>query len=157
VYGTIPHQADLAGVTVADLAEEMGADVLTDEATTEGLVHRFVVGAMTANEALENLDGVRDAALVTGGDRADIQTTALGAAGVHCLLLSGGIHPPEAVLERAESEEVPVLLARTDTKTTVDRAEAVRRSGRVRDADTVHRMAELLRNYADVDAMLGPY
>jgi BioD-like phosphotransacetylase family protein len=156
VYGTIPYQADLAGVSAADLAEALDAEVLTDALATDALVQRFVVGAMTANEALETLGGVRDAALVTGGDRADIQTTVLEASGIRCLLLTGGIRPPEAVLERAESAGVPVLLARTDTKTTLDRAERVLRSGRTRDTATVERMSELLRDYADVDAMLGP-
>jgi hypothetical protein len=155
VYGTVPYQADLAGVTVADLAAELGAEVLTEEAPTDARLQRFVVGAMTANEALEGLRRVRDAALVTGGDRTDIQTTALEASGVKCLLLTGGIRPPDAALGRAESEGVPVLLVRTDTKTTIDRAEAVIRSGRTRDAEAVERMGELLRDYADVDAMLG--
>jgi BioD-like phosphotransacetylase family protein len=156
VYGTIPHQADLAGISAATLAEALDAEVLTDEPATDALVQRFVVGAMTANQALENLGGVRDAALVTGGDRADIQTTVLEASGIRCLLLTGGIRPPEAVIERAETAGVPVILARTDTKTTLDRAERVLRSGRTRDTATVEKMGELLRDYADVDAMLGP-
>jgi BioD-like phosphotransacetylase family protein len=156
VYGTIPYQADLAGVSVADLADELGAEALTDESATDALVQRFVVGAMTATEALESLSGVRDTALVTGGDRADTQTTVLEASGIRCLLLTGGIRPPDAVLERAESAGVPVLLARTDTKTTLDRAERVLRSGRTRETATVDRMGELLRDYADVDAMLAP-
>ncbi|MFT4883188.1 MAG: BioD-like phosphotransacetylase family protein [Natronomonas sp.] len=154
VYGTIPYQTDLAGVSVADLANELGAQILTEDAPTDALIQQFVVGAMTANEALKGLRRVRDAALVTGGDRTDIQTTALEASGVKCLLLTGGIRPPEAALGRAESEGVPVLLVRTDTKTTVDRAEAVISSGRTRDAETVDRMGELLRDYTDVDAML---
>ncbi|WP_336133513.1 phosphotransacetylase family protein [Natronomonas amylolytica] len=155
VYGTIPYQPDLAGVSVADLADELGAEILTERASTDALVQRFVVGAMTANEALKGLRRVRDAALVTGGDRTDIQTTALEASGVKCLLLTGGIRPPEAALGRAESEGIPVLLVRTDTKTTIDRAETVISSGRTRDADTVDRMSELLGDYADIDAMLG--
>jgi BioD-like phosphotransacetylase family protein len=156
VYGTIPHQADLAGISAATLAEALDAEVLTDEPATDALVQRFVVGAMTANEALENLGGGRDAALVTGGDRVDIQTTVLEASDIRCLLLSGSVRPPDAVLERAESAKVPVLLARTDTKTTLDRAERVLRSGRTRETVTVDRMSELLRDYADVDAMLAP-
>lgn len=156
VYGTIPYQTDLAGASVEDLAEQLDAELLTEEAATDELVQRSVVGAMTVNEALESLGGVRDAALITGGDRTDIQTTALEVSGVRCLLLTGGIRPPEAALERAESAGVPVLLVQTDTKTTVDRAEAAIDSGRTRSKETVDRMGELLRDYADIDAMLGP-
>lgn len=156
VYGTIPYQTDLAGTSVDDLAEQLDADLLTDDAATGELVQRSVVGAMTVNEALEALAGVRDAALITGGDRTDIQTTALEESGVRCLLLTGGIRPPEATIERAESAGVPVLLVQTDTRTTVDRTEAAIDSGRTRSKETVDRMGELLRDYADVDAMLGP-
>ena len=154
VYGTVPRDADLAGVSVAELADELGADVLTDDAPTDGLVQRFVVGAMSASEALGQLRRVRDAALLTGGDRPEIQTAALEASGVTSLVLTGGMRPPEAVIGKAESAGVPVLLVRTDTKTTLDRAEDVVRSGRTRDAETVARMGELLVDYADVDAML---
>lgn len=154
VYGTVPRDADLAGVSVDELADELGADVLTDDAPTDGLVQRFVVGAMSASEALGQLRRVRDAALLTGGDRPEIQTAALEASGVTCLVLTGGMRPPEAVIGKAESAGVPVLLVRTDTKTTLDRAEDVVRSGRTRDAETVARMGKLLVDYADVDAML---
>jgi BioD-like phosphotransacetylase family protein len=155
VYGTIPRDGELAGVTVAELAAEIGADVLTDDAPTGERIRRFVVGAMSAQEALEQLRRVRDAALITGGDRSDVQTVALEASGVETLLLTGGIRPPDAVVGRAESAGVPVLSVRTDTETTIDRTEAVLLEGRTRDETTVERMGTLLEEYADVDAMLS--
>jgi BioD-like phosphotransacetylase family protein len=154
VFGSIPLDEELAGVTVAELRQELGAELLTTEAPTDGRIQRFVVGAMTANEALGQLRRVRDAALVTGGDRGDVLTAALEASGIECFVLTGGLRPPGAVLGRAESAGVPVLLVQTDTKTAIDRAEAVVSSGRTRNADTVARMGELLADYADVDAML---
>lgn len=154
VYGSVPRDEDLAGVTVDDLGAELGAEVLTTDAPTDGCIQRFVVGAMTASEALGQLRRVRDAALITGGDRSDVLSAALEAGSINCLVLTGGLRPPGAVLGRAESADVPVLLVRTDTKTTIDRAEAVVSSGRTRDDETVARMGELLVDYADVDAML---
>jgi hypothetical protein len=156
VYGTVPHDNELAGVTVQELADELGAELLTAEAPTDERVHRFLVGSMSASEAHGRLRQVRDAALVTGGDRPDMQTVALEAAGIVCLVLTGGISPPDAVLGRAESAGVPILSVRTDTRTTIDRVEDVIRAGRTRDADTVAKMGELLADYADIDAMLPP-
>ncbi|MCQ4332278.1 phosphotransacetylase family protein [Natronomonas sp. F2-12] len=156
VYGTIPHDEALAGVTVAELADELGAELLTADAPTDARVRRSVVGSMSANEAHGRLRQVREAVLVTGGDRPDIQTAALEAGGVECLVLTGGISPPDAVVGRAESAGVPIISVRTDTRTTIDRIEDVIRGGRTRDADTVARMGELLADYADVDAMLPP-
>jgi hypothetical protein len=154
VFGALPRVQELAGVTVEELAEELGAELLT-EAGADAFVERFVVGAMGANEALSQFRRTRDAAMVTGGDRAEIQTAALEAPGVRALVLTGGFRPPGAVLGRAEDAGKPVLLVQSDTATAIERIESVIRSGRARTRETVERMDDLLRDYADVDAMLS--
>lgn len=154
VFGSLPRVPELAGVAVDELATELGARTLTTDAPTDAIVERFVLGAMSASEALTQFRRTRDAVMVTGGDRSEIQTAALDAPGIECLLLTGGFEPPGAVLGRAEEAGVPVLLVQSDTTTAVERLEAVIRSGRARDATTVERMSDLLAEYADVDAML---
>lgn len=154
VFGALPRVQELAGVTVAELADEIGAELLTDDGT-DAFVERFVVGAMGANEALSQFRRTRDAAMVTGGDRADVQLAALEAPGVRALVLTGGFRPPGTVLGRAEEADKPVLLVRSDTATAIERIESVIRSGRTRNRETIARMGELLRDYADVGAMLS--
>ncbi len=154
IYGTIPRDTDLAGVSVAELADELGAEILTNGVSAESRIRRFVVGAMSAGEVLGQLRRVRDAVLITGGDRSDVQTAALEASGIECLLLTGGFRPSDTVVGRAESADVPVLLVQTDTVTTLDRTEEIIREGRTRDRNTVERMKQLLGEYADIDAML---
>ncbi|MGA9402315.1 phosphotransacetylase family protein [Haladaptatus sp.] len=153
VLGVVPRQQDLAGITVGDLAEELNAEVLT-RADTDEFVERFLVGAMSGDKALRYLRRTRDAALVTGGDRPDLQTVALEAPGVKCLILTGGFRPPGAVIGKAEEKGVPIMLVQADTLTTIDRAEDVIRSGRTRNEETVERMGELLHDHADVGALL---
>ena len=153
VLGVVPRQRDLAGVTVGDLATELNADVLTS-ADTDAFVERFLVGAMSGDSALRHLRRTKDAALITGGDRPDLQTVALEAPGVKCLILTGGFRPPGAVVGKAEEKGVPILLVQSDTLTAVERAEDVVRSGRTRDEETVERMRELLHDHADVDALV---
>ncbi|MFB6124064.1 MAG: phosphotransacetylase family protein [Haloferacaceae archaeon] len=153
VVGVLPREAELAGVTVADLASELGADVLTD-AETNALVERFLVGAMSADEALRFFRRTKSAAVVTGGDRADIQTAALEAPGVKCLVLTGGHRPSSTVVGKAEEKGIPVLLVTGDTLTTIERAEEVIRGGRTRDAHTVDVMYRLLAEHADVESLL---
>jgi BioD-like phosphotransacetylase family protein len=155
VFGVVPHQADLAGVSVSELADELGAEVLTSEVPLDGTVERFSVGAMGAQEALGQFRRLSGAAVITGGDRPDVQRAAIEAPGVRCLVLTGGHRPDGAVVGAAEQHGVPVLLVGTDTLATVDRAEDVIRSGRTRDEETVRRMRELLAQHADVGAMLG--
>ncbi|OTF05596.1 AAA family ATPase, partial [Halorubrum sp. SD612] len=76
VFGALPYEKELAGVTVGELADELGAELLTD-ASTDAFVERFLVGAMGGDEALRYFRRARDAAVITGGDRADVQTAAL--------------------------------------------------------------------------------
>ncbi|MGQ3328752.1 MULTISPECIES: phosphotransacetylase family protein [Halorubrum] len=153
VFGAIPSEKELAGVTVGELADELGAELLTD-APTDGFVERFLVGAMGGDEALRYFRRARDAAVITGGDRADVQTAALEASGVACLVLTGGHRPSGAVLGKAADADKPVLAVNTDTVTAIDRAEGIVRGGRTRDARTVDRMAELLDANVDVDALV---
>jgi BioD-like phosphotransacetylase family protein len=155
VFGALPTVKELSGVTVGDLAERIGAEVLTQDAPMDAFVERFLVGAMGSDAALRGFRRTRDAAVITGGDRADIQTAALEASGVKCLLLTGGHRPTGAVVGRAEDEGKPILLVQGNTRTTIDRAEDVIRSGRARDVDTVEVMGDLLADSTDVAAILG--
>ena len=154
VVGVLPREASLAGVTVAELAAELGVENLTD-AQTDGVVERFLVGAMSGEEALRFFRRTKSAAVITGGDRTDIHTAALEAPGVTCLVVTGGRRPPGTVLGKAAKKGVPVLLSSADTLSTLERAEEVIRSGRTRDERTVDVMESLLTEHADVDALLG--
>ncbi|USZ68381.1 phosphotransacetylase family protein [Halorussus salilacus] len=154
VLGVVPREQALAGVTVAELADELSAEQLTD-APADAFVERFLVGAMSGDSALRHLRRTKDAALITGGDRPDLQRVALEAPGVKCLILTGGFRPPGAIVGAAEERGVPVLLVQSDTLTTIERAEDVVRSGRTRDAETVARMRDLLHDHADVAAIVG--
>jgi len=155
VAGSLPQVQELSGITVEDLARSMGADVLTSDASVATHVERFIVGAMGGNSALERFRRSRDAVMVTGGDRAEVQTAALEASGIKALLLTGGFRPPSAVLGRAEEENVPVMLVQSDTRTTIDRIEDVLHAGRTRDGSTVAKMQELLDDGVDVRSLLN--
>ncbi|MWV41218.1 phosphotransacetylase family protein [Natrialba sp. INN-245] len=154
VLGVLPSERTLSGVTVADLADELGASMLVEEGA-DAYVERFTVGAMGADSALKHFRRTKDVAVITGGDRAEIHTAALEAPGVRCLILTGGHRPSGAILGQATEKGVPILSVQTDTLTTVERAEDVVRSGRTRDVETVDRMEALLADHATVDAILG--
>lgn len=153
VLGVVPRVPELAGVTVADLSDRLNATALTD-VPENAFVERFVVGAMGADTALRYLRRTKDAALITGGDRPEIQSVALEAAGIRCLVLTGGVKPSRAILGRADERGVPVLLVQPDTRSTIDRVEAVISGGRTPDAASVDRMRALLGDHADVDTVV---
>ncbi|WP_254862701.1 phosphotransacetylase family protein [Halovivax gelatinilyticus] len=152
VLGVVPRDERLAGVTVDELASEIGGELLV-ESGTDRTVERFSVGAMGADSALRHFRRYTNTAVVTGGDRSEIQTAALEAPGITCLILTGGHRTSGAVLGKAADESVPIVSVRTDTLTAVERAEAVVRSGRSRDEETIERMESLLADFVDVDRM----
>lgn len=153
VLGVIPHNRELAGVTLTDLTDELGGEVLT-QTDEDVFVERVLVGAMSGESALSHFRRTKDAAVITGGDRADIQRAALEAPGVKALVLTGGFDPPGAVLGTAAERNKPVLKVQSDTLATVERAEELIRGGRVRDARTVDVMQSLLHEHVDVESIL---
>lgn len=153
VLGVLPHDRDLGGVRVADLAAELGTETIV-EGDTDAYVERFLVGAMGGDAALRYFRRTKDAAVVTGGDRPEVITAALEAPGVNAIILTGGHRPPAAVLGTAERRGVPVVSAAGDTLSVVDRAEAIVEDGRTREEGIVDRMRTLLHDHADIDTLL---
>ena len=152
-YGILPREQTLAGVTVEELADELGATTLVDD-DSDSHIERFTVGAMGADSALRHFRRTKNAAVITGGDRSEIHTAALEAPGVRCLVLTGGHRPSGTILGQATERGVPVLSVQTDTLTTVERAEDIVQSGRTRSRQTVEEMESLLTEYADIDRLL---
>ncbi|SEH11088.1 hypothetical protein SAMN04487967_0189 [Natronorubrum sediminis] len=152
VFGILPRIQTLSGVSVDELASELGASVLVEG--EDSYIERFSVGAMGADSALRYFRRTKDAAVITGGDRAGIHTAALEAPGVTCLILTGGQQPSKTIIGEAAQQGLSILSVQTDTLTTVERAENIVRSGRTRDESTVDRMEDLLSDHVDVESIL---
>lgn len=153
VLGILPRVPDLAGVSVGELSSELGANELTT-AGKDRTVEQFLVGAMGADAALKHFRRAQNAAVIVGGDRSDVHTTAIEAPGVSCLILTGAHRPADAVLRKANQHDVPVLLVSEDTLTAVERTESIIHEGRTRDEQTIIRMKELLHNHVPINQLL---
>lgn len=152
--GVLPHDENLSGVTVEELKNSLGAELLTPNVPTDGRLERFAVGAMGSDAALKQLRRARNTAVITGGDRPDIQTAALQSSGVNCLVLTGGYRPSSAILGKAADNDLPVLLVQRDTRATIDQTEENLRSGRTQRPETVERMMELIEDSVDIGTLL---
>ncbi|KPV52863.1 hypothetical protein SE17_12930 [Kouleothrix aurantiaca] len=124
VFATLTQDPQLAGVTVADLHEHLGGQLLGNPAWTNKLIEHLLIGAMGADAALSHFRRRTNKAVFTGGDRVDLQLAALETS-TSALVLTGNIRPSPAVLDRAEDREVPIILVTDDTLTTVERAEGI--------------------------------
>lgn len=118
--GVLPLREQLQAISVGEIAEVLEAEFLACANKKDVLVENLMVGAMSAEQALPRMRRIPGTkAVITGGDRADIQLASLETA-TQCLILTGHLRPVPEVLRRAEEIGVPVLLVRKNTMETVD-------------------------------------
>jgi len=156
VLGILPRERTLSAVSARELAERLGAQVLSGEERLDNLVEHVVVGAMSADRALPYFRRDRPAVLVTPGERTDLQLTAL-AATTRALVLTGQ-HPQRLVLERAQAAGVPVMLSAEDIFATVASVEEVLGKPHMCAPAQVAKAADLYQERVDlaaIDAAIG--
>ena len=129
VYGLLPQEPLLTAISVGEVANVLGGEILCAAAHQDELVENLMVGAMNPDAALSYFRRKPNKAVVTGGDRLDIQFAALETS-TRCLILTGNLYPSPVILSRAEEVGVPVVLVRQDTLTAVEMIERYR--GRTR-------------------------
>lgn len=152
VLGVIPDDPILGAVPVAELVEALGGKVLCGGDNLDLLVEDFSIGAMNAEAALRFFQRVPHKAVITGGDRADIQLAALQTS-THCLLLTGDLYPNERILARAEEQGVPVILVAQDTSETAETCERLTGHLSLHSKRKIARVSEVVGEYVDWDAL----
>jgi BioD-like phosphotransacetylase family protein len=133
VIGMLPEVRALSALSVEEIIEALDADVLVRGTRAGALVESLNVGAMYADAALSRFRQKVNQAVITGGDRTDIQLAALETS-TTCLILTGGMQPSPLVLKQARDFGVTVLMVRRNTVDTVERMLNIR--GKTRMAQT---------------------
>lgn len=157
LLGLIPDDPVLSSVSISEIARVTGARFLCCEEAMGSLVESFVIGAMSAESALQYFRRAVRKCVVTGGDRTDIQLVALETP-TRCLILTGHLEPSVKVITRAMELGVPVLLAPGDTLSTIDTIERSLGKQRVREKIKMDHALELFErnlNLNRLDATLG--
>ena len=122
VLGVLPHAKLLSSISVNELARLLNGEILVATEKDQELVENFSVGAMNVESALTYFRRTPNKAVITGGDRADIQMAALET-DTKCLILTGNLYPTPTVLAQAVDRGVPIIVVSTDTLTTVRKVE----------------------------------
>ncbi|MBD3180739.1 AAA family ATPase [Candidatus Poribacteria bacterium] len=152
VLGVFLKDPILMSVTIRELADTLGGEIICCEHRADDLVERFSVGAMNVEGALKYFRKVRSKAVITGGDRADIQLAALET-DTRCLILTGNLYPNDIIIARAEERDVPIILVRRDTLTIVQQVEDIMMSLRVRDKRKINRAIQLVSEDLDFSTL----
>jgi len=153
VLAALPHSEVLRSVSVAELVHQLRAEVLCCADRADLLVESLKIGAMNVNSALKYFRKAHNMAVVTGGDRTDLQLAALETS-THCLILTGHIPPQKAILSRAEELEIPILAVDLDTLSTVEIIEQAFGKVRIHEPVKAENMRQLIAQKFDSDRLL---
>ena len=93
-------------------------------------------------------------AVVTGGDRTDIQLAALESS-TQCLILTGHLPPSPLVIGRAEEMEIPVLSVDLDTLTTVEIIDSTFGNVRLHEPIKVECVTQLMAEHFDLKGIMA--
>jgi len=148
VLAVLPQERLLLSVSVGDLAEFLNGRSLCCEEKADELVEHLMVGAMSVDSALTYFRRKPNKAVITGGDRPDIQLAALETS-TKCLILTGNLQPSPIILGRAEEVGVPMILVRQDTLTAVEVIERFFGKTRFHLEKKVQRFQEMLEDRFD--------
>jgi hypothetical protein len=148
ILGVIPHDSIVGSITVEELNEMLGGKVLCCHDQMGNLVEHFLIGAMQADKAIEYFKKTRRNAVIVGGDRVDIQLSAIESGSV-CLILTGELYPSEIILSRAEQKNVPMIVVREDTFSIAKKLEKLSVRLRLRDTSKVDRGMRLVADNVD--------
>ncbi|MBF2064381.1 MAG: phosphotransacetylase family protein [Calothrix sp. C42_A2020_038] len=154
VLGVLPKNDLLRSVSVKELVNQLNAQVLCRSDRLDLMVESLAIGAMNVNSAVRYFRKRRNMAVVTGGDRVEIQQAALETS-TQCLILTGQLPPPDFILNRAEELEIPILSVDLDTLTTVEIVDKAFGQVRVHEPIKVECIRQLMAQHFDVNRLLS--
>jgi BioD-like phosphotransacetylase family protein len=152
VLGVLPEDRALFSVTVGELAEHVGGSILNSQERSNELVESLMVGALSVDSALSYLTLKPNKAVITRGDRPDIQLAALETS-TRCLVLTDNIDPAPSILSRALELEVPIVLVEGDTAGTMEALEGVFDKAGFADEKKLERLGQILEQDLDLEAI----
>jgi hypothetical protein len=112
VLGVLPESRPMLGVTVGEISMAINGDIILFKDKANDLVENVMLGAMSPDSARDYFSRLRNKAVVTGYQRADMQLAALETS-TRCLIVTGQ-KPSSSVMVKAEDKKVPVIVAQKD-------------------------------------------
>ena len=151
VLGIVPEDRKLLSSTIDQIVEHLDGRYLQGDEYGDRIIEHFLVGGMGLDRGTLYFGIREDKAVIVRGDRPDIQMAALHTP-TSCLILTNGMEPVEYIEHEAELEEVPIVIADTDTLDTMKALRTLQERVRFDHPDKVERFGALLRENVD----LGP-
>jgi|Deesub1362A_J573_1020465.scaffolds.fasta_scaffold00135_80 hypothetical protein len=152
IIGVIPRDPIIGGLFADEIREALHGNYLVSPRENM-IIEQIIVGAMSPNSAIEYFRKSRNAALVTGGDRADLQVVALEVPNIKLIILTGNLKPSKFIIERAEAKGVPILLVSEDTLTTTETLDELFGKAKIRGKVKTNRVKELFESFVNIESL----
>ena len=153
VLGTIPYEPRLGTFRAKEILDEVGGECVAGSSGLDRIVENVVIGAMTADTALPIMRRIPKKAVITGGDRSDLQLAAL-TTDISALVLTGGIRPNSHVMAEAHAQEVPVFVIAAHTYEVAERFERLESRINPDDEDILAVIKDLIGDHVDLGTIL---
>jgi len=153
VLGVVPYQVELTYCSVNYLAKSLFAKVITGENGLSRIVKNIVIGAWSANIAIQSSVFKKESKLlITGGDRIDMILAGLESdtAGI---ILTNNILPSPNIISQAEEHAIPLLLVPYDTYETARRIDRMAPLLTQEDTEKIGLLERLMKNHVDIQAI----
>jgi len=95
-----------------------------------------------------------DLAVITGGDREDIQRAAFEVPSLRCLIVTGIHRPTREIIDLANKREVPIILAGQNTMVTATLCEDMLHRAWVRPGPVLDYAMDYVRYNIDIDRIV---
>ncbi len=152
VLGILPRDPLMGSITVGDLATRLGGKVISAHHRTDRVVSQFLIGTMQVENFMLHFRKKKNAAVIVGGDRSDVQLVALEG-DCPCLVLTGNLYPNDVILTRSEVLETSIIIVREDTFTVAKKMENLLMRHKMRDAVKVRQGADLVAKHLRLDTL----
>ncbi len=150
--GIIQKDPILGAVSIREIVNALNGHVLCCEDRVDELIEHFMIGAMNVESALSYFRKVSNKAVITGGDRSDIQLAALETP-TRCLILTGELYPNASILGRAQEIGTPIVVVRSDTANTLEVCETLSGYVSIHNKSKVCRASEVVEREIDFNTI----
>ncbi|MFQ5827279.1 MAG: DRTGG domain-containing protein [Dehalococcoidia bacterium] len=153
LLGIIPQDRRLLAMTVGELAQYLGGQILNGDGGLDELVENLMVGALCLDPAPLYLNRRANKAVITRSGRSDVQLAALETP-TRCLVLTGDTDQPNLqVMIQAEEKGVPIIQVEPDTLDILTSLEGALSQVRFRQEKKMGRLQELMHEHFDFEAL----
>ncbi len=158
VLGVIPETRRMLALTVGEIAEHLGAELINaaalkspDERMGE-LVEYFMLGGLFLDKGAYVFGRRENKAVIVRGDRPDLQMAALDTS-TACLILTNGKTPIQYIAHHAGLRQTPMMATPAPTLETMEKLHSIGDRGSVRSTHKAQCFAELLEVHCNLEAL----